>query len=251
MSAGVTSTTNSYFSRTTAPAPDGFSACGLCMITNKGNGAPGTGQFGNIFGIFDATHWCQIGFDDFSHSGNLTVTSNGGDAAFASTPALNTPFFWYMIGGTGPTLDAGWSPLSSVSFTTLSLTGTSFTANEMSWMGDSFGEYVYGYMESLKVWSTAMTQGQMMCELFSKVPKTFASSHLWSPLPSTSDIKDHFSGTGRDWTANGTGTVSGDGMPVHLGAQGRHGRKISAAAPPPTAGRFFFGMAAQSLRMAA
>lgn len=76
-----------------------------------------------------------------------------------------------------------------------------------------------GRIANIKVWTRALTVGELIQEQWQYQPIYTNSLHLWTPLLASGSVNDYidYSGNARDWTTAGTLTAE-DGPPLPWGA---------------------------------
>lgn len=182
------------------PSTTAFTACGWAKrITASAT------DYQFIFG-FDNTspQWLLMGWENGA-GGAFHIEKNGSEPLFSSGPALNTWFFWAMYSDAGNCYGR-WANRGDTTFQTVSMGSFGFTPTTM-WLGtDVSNEYIDGNLAHVKIWNAALTDNELLQEMYSGIPRRTANLYLWCPLWTNSMLND-LSGNGNSLTAVGTPTT--------------------------------------------
>lgn len=181
----------------------------------------GDGSWEHIFGLLSSggSNW-SILYRQIAGGGVASIHGSTGDASLGVTMATDT-WYYCAIGCNGTTSASltGWVITTGGTVYTASTWGPSYTAVEMSLLKSTgYGEWVNGAAAHVMVWSTKLTQAELLQQMWSAVPIVQqASIHLWTPLWDTGALND-LSGNGRSWASMGGSPSTEDGPPVSWAA---------------------------------
>jgi hypothetical protein len=206
-----------YLTRSTSlPSSTAFSICGFFAPTSA---AASSVPF--LFALQDASNGIGCAYKD--SAGDLVFlvfTQNSYDDDIASfTGVYGQHYFAGMtLDATTATLYVGSVGVSDA-LVTATVAGSTFTPDVLRLFDWNAGNPV-SPVAGVKAWDATLTAAEIERERCVLRPIRTADLHLWTPMlasSSASDAAKDYSGNGRDWTVNGSPTIT-DGTPVGWGA---------------------------------
>lgn len=204
-----------YICRTASlPSLTNFTACGWVRLK-----VSQAGSYRYIFTIAEdittTDKQVQLGAD----SGNNWYLGTSTDVYdyFASSPSLDTWYFWFVKANADPdTWDAGIAAAGGT-FDALQVPNTtlSFTTGSIVFSNDTWSSYLNSEASCIKVWDAILTEAELYQEMYSMLPRRFADLHLYWPLWGSGDTAD-YSGNAKDATVGGT-LATADQPPIGYG----------------------------------
>ena len=201
---------------TSLPSSTAFTACGWAYTTSERS------AWQIIAGIEDATSNSTLGmFIGYKNDNVFSIFDDGGVVTnFASRPSVGTYFFWALTcsGTAGGTFNGYWANIGDSAFVKANQAGSSFTPAMLIFGNDSFDEWYDGRSGVLKVFSAALSEAELLNEMYTILPKRLNVLNSWHPtFNDTNDNLLDYSGNGRSLTAAGTLTLE-DNPPISWGA---------------------------------
>lgn len=192
-----------YLSRTTnVPAGTSFTACGWAQQSVDNN------AISVIFALNEAA-------DQYLYTSAADGTTfgiygrSGGGAAFATSPALGTPFFWAIKRGAATTVTGYWRPRERSTFITVTDTATGSAATaSMQIARETLGATsgFNGLIWNVRVWDRVLTDPELLAESNSDEPVSKHGLNSWFRMDHQGDNFDA-SLYKRHMTKNGTLTT--------------------------------------------
>lgn len=216
--------TDSLQRTTNLPAQNAFTVCGWAR-------RDASTSFGTLcaFNHLTSDEYHMLQWDSTTDN-IVAVNWTGGASATIAAIGNGTWFFWaIVVNGTNVTGYAAaraTAALASQSVAYTAVTGSP----RLDVGGNRYNESIDGKLSHVRVWSAALTAAEIGAERFSPYPVRRANLNGDYPMrASTTALADNdFSGSGNDWTPNGTLALA-DGPPLAV-AIGRSRRTPFAAA---------------------
>lgn len=208
-----------YLRRTAnLPAIDSFTiAAWVKVVSIRGS------AYQYFMGLEDAatnsSSYILLGFNN-SGAMELALTSS---STTLTTPSTGVWLFVSLVGSTfagGAELKARYRALSDTTHTTHAATMTvgTFTPAASYLAADSYDEWCDIQAGPVYMFNRSLSETELFHLSYTIRPNVVGTMPiLWSPLWSTSDVKD-YSGNGYDWTVGGT-LSNADNPPVSWGAR--------------------------------
>lgn len=198
--------------------------CGRASIIGTNSGwqqlAELRGTGGNI---------CEIDYDE--GAGQIVAYSGSNNTNVVAAPAAGTWFFWYLkLTGAGANqIEVGiWPDGGSLTTATLTL-GNNNTITEIRWGGNPFDDSNYDYA-ALKVFNSVLSSGQLATERTTYEPWIPAYISLPALSGSVAGCALDQSGNGRNFTVNGSPTISTNPVLSHVMGAGQGSFTLSGQA---------------------
>lgn len=213
---------------------ESFCVAGFGYIDSNNGSANQTLVVGSHDGVASSAGLVWRGSAD-----NMYIYTIGSSTAFASRPALNTPFFWYLqCAGSGSNqLTGGWSAIDGSAFvtqqTTLAGAAAGGTIASLAF-GTNGAVHLSGQLAGLRAYTTTLSAAEFEQEQYTLWPAKLASLAAFFPLWDAATYRTDFSGNGANFddptTYGLTNPSDGDaGFPIRIRPR-RSGRMIFAPA---------------------